>query len=468
MSHPPQCDQIKPACTRCARLSIPCVGSGEQRYKFKEHSLVLRHSKKREGELAAVVFREPPSNQISRLAAEFVDLFKVDNLRYDISAYGPFFPQIPVRLGRSEAIDAATDAVCKTLHSYRSGVITQEALSSYVKALNALRATLMDPAKAHSIDALLAIHMTMICQGWLHNRGSPTTNHGEGMAAIMAVTCKQGLLPILGYEATYTITVTIIIESITNRKIKLQPWLATVIDQFADNRAFISPCDEVIRLERIARIPDLLRDPIQHMHEHYELFELTRRSFSECHARLVKWSPILGTQGGVYRKHINQQRMLLSLQTAYGIFLTMALVSGAFITADGAGDASVAADMARFHREAIKLAHVAQEHRPMGAAHLLVVLTAAWASSEDLAQRDEIWALLQDYQADFPHEKCLERCIWLRARIDSVYASKLLYLDQYTNFAEADLLHDPSSHPPMAMSNLEVPSTEKEQLCVVM
>ncbi|KAM0240718.1 hypothetical protein ACHAP5_007923 [Fusarium lateritium] len=30
-----KCDQAKPACSRCARLAIPCVGSGEQKYVFK-------------------------------------------------------------------------------------------------------------------------------------------------------------------------------------------------------------------------------------------------------------------------------------------------------------------------------------------------------------------------------------------------------------------------------------------------
>ena len=29
-----------PECSRCTRLSIPCVGSGQQRYKFMDHAAI--------------------------------------------------------------------------------------------------------------------------------------------------------------------------------------------------------------------------------------------------------------------------------------------------------------------------------------------------------------------------------------------------------------------------------------------
>ena len=40
-----QCDQQKPACSRCTRLEIPCVGSGERKYVFKPVSFTkLKHA----------------------------------------------------------------------------------------------------------------------------------------------------------------------------------------------------------------------------------------------------------------------------------------------------------------------------------------------------------------------------------------------------------------------------------------
>ena len=36
---PSQCNQDRPSCSRCTRLHITCVGSGQRRFVFKEHFL---------------------------------------------------------------------------------------------------------------------------------------------------------------------------------------------------------------------------------------------------------------------------------------------------------------------------------------------------------------------------------------------------------------------------------------------
>lgn len=178
-SHLCKCDEKQPTCSRCSRLGLVCVGSGQQRYKFKDgHSVLHNSGKGRQQDLSirAKVKRKQeevgviitfPSNLLSSLSHAFVKAIKPSTgLRYNLVwTYGGFLQDVPRRLGMNEALDAAADALVASHSSFCvHRMISVEALTKYSLALNKIRICLDDPIKARTSETLCAIYLVLLCQ----------------------------------------------------------------------------------------------------------------------------------------------------------------------------------------------------------------------------------------------------------------------------------------------------------------
>ena len=168
-----KCDQLKPACSRCARLSIACVGGGEQRYKFKEakeQSSALVLSSRSQTPQSRSTSGTPrslsrtPSSESSKVASAFIAHLEVEDVRYEMSCYGLFLKDIPQRLGQNEALDASVLALSSTFTFLHTNHRTFETYSNYGKGLSALRKCLNDPIKAQSPETMCAAYFLQICQ----------------------------------------------------------------------------------------------------------------------------------------------------------------------------------------------------------------------------------------------------------------------------------------------------------------
>lgn len=168
--HNNQCDQLKPACSRCARLQIPCAGSGKQRYKFKQVRAgpPSGAASKRSSQSSASSVRSlsrTPSNETTLTLNEFIHKLEVKDIRFDLVwAYGALLREIPKRLGTNSALDAAVSAMTTTAADLASGYKSPEALVRYGHALTALRTCLDNPVTAQSSSTLCAIYLIWICQ----------------------------------------------------------------------------------------------------------------------------------------------------------------------------------------------------------------------------------------------------------------------------------------------------------------
>ena len=163
-----QCDQAQPACSRCARIGIKCVGVGKRRYKFHNQTIVFR-SGSTSGRQQLVVsaneaFPATPSNEVMRRASAYISMLEVSDVRYSLSYFGLFLRHVPQRLGRNEALDAAASALATTTVALHTSRRTPEMYASYGKALEALRTSLDDPLKAQTTETLCAIYFVMISQ----------------------------------------------------------------------------------------------------------------------------------------------------------------------------------------------------------------------------------------------------------------------------------------------------------------
>ena len=165
-----------PACSRCNRLGIVCVGSGEQRYKFLDQTHALARPT---GGPAARdhggVPSTPLSNDLSTLTGSLVSAITVTDPRFDLTVYGYFFEEVPRRLGRNSALDASVRALTVAFPSLRTRQQSADVFRSYSNALRCLRDCLGDPSLAQSPDTLCAVYLVMICQV-RHFRRSPAAN----------------------------------------------------------------------------------------------------------------------------------------------------------------------------------------------------------------------------------------------------------------------------------------------------
>jgi hypothetical protein len=167
-----------PACSRCARLKIACVGCGQLRYKFKDQTdlQAVRVSKKArsraslqpetEGDSPWSIASIASSQDAARSGA-FISLLDITDPSYDLRCYGLWFKDLPRRMGTNEALDAAVEAMVgfyPHLRRHEQTSLSRDSLLKYVNALQALRTCLNDPQKATRPETLCAVYILLICQ----------------------------------------------------------------------------------------------------------------------------------------------------------------------------------------------------------------------------------------------------------------------------------------------------------------
>ena len=172
-----QCNTDSHPCSRCRRLGIPCVGLGEQRYKFKNETLkptivntvtaTGRTPSSREQVLALQPARSP-SNDATRSMSLFVNSISSDvDIRFQLPwNFGPYLKDIPRHLGTSKALDAATNALAAAHRHFcvQGFNANRDVLTKHSRALSALRHDLEDTVKAKSTETLCAVMVLMITQ----------------------------------------------------------------------------------------------------------------------------------------------------------------------------------------------------------------------------------------------------------------------------------------------------------------
>ena len=162
-----QCDLARPACSRCQKLRIACVGCGKQRFRFQSD---IRALSIRARLTTSAPHTHVPINDTARLQqAIVVRLQASSDIRYYIGfRYGLFLVDIPKRLGINDALDAAVTALLAR-HAETSMRQDQTdprapAAVAYNRALTALRLTLADPDKIATSETLCAVLLLTYCQ----------------------------------------------------------------------------------------------------------------------------------------------------------------------------------------------------------------------------------------------------------------------------------------------------------------
>lgn len=223
-----QCDEKQPSCSRCLRLKLQCVGSGQQRFKFQQekrftcthvtvHTKSQSSSPARSSESPEVItnasdsvfkvlmptkpdpiqIRLPPDSPASNptsdifsLTSRFIHTIqRTTDLRYNLWwTFGTFLEDVPRRLGANEALDRSVEALAAAHAGFcglsRTGA-TVEALTKYSQALRTLRVYLDDRVHAQTSNTLCAVMILLICQLFLGQSNQCWSGHAEGATQIL-------------------------------------------------------------------------------------------------------------------------------------------------------------------------------------------------------------------------------------------------------------------------------------------
>jgi hypothetical protein len=185
-----KCDEVQPICSRCRRVGITCVGSGAKRVKWSIETIsnsrgrgniststtIARTASSTSDDDASLVRRisRSPSNSQTVLAMTLIDkvhLTKDSDLRYNLTwAFGGFIQDVPRRLGKNAALDAAATSLALSHVRYSTGRrdAAPEELKAYINALKVLRTCLDDPVVARDANTLCAVMLLLFCQVRIH------------------------------------------------------------------------------------------------------------------------------------------------------------------------------------------------------------------------------------------------------------------------------------------------------------
>jgi hypothetical protein len=190
-----------------------------------------------------------------------------------------------------------------------------------------------------------------------------------------------------------------ILEAIFNPRIRLSSWFLRLKD-----RAFGPPAPIThsarkmmsLQLQSLARLPDLIREPVKHIDDILTSYERIRieipllKAGLELTDALVSKSPT-----------IESIKTRIQYQASFGLLIACALIFNAYLRAFDLDDGDMVEEADNMANDAIKLAHDASQYRPLGASFAPLCLIPAWMATDDIQIQQRVVETLRVYQDDF-------------------------------------------------------------------
>ncbi|KAF5625705.1 hypothetical protein F52700_9071 [Fusarium sp. NRRL 52700] len=342
-------------------------GSGTRRFKF--------HQYKPDTQTTQLITppADTPSNDTTRLTAEFISLMEIDDDRFGFEAYGPyFFADLPRRMGSNSALDTTASAMIASFQAIRlRKTADKKAFSLYGKALRSLQGCLSDENQPVMLKLELVL-MMMLCQ-------------------IYAALCDP--------------------------KVELGSWFwdVAVQDTIMTRPYHYEQNLYCFELGAIGDLPVFLRDPERYL---YQL---------KCYYNIL-------SQERAVMKKLYEEAMVATLPTDASPACRMKAIeyasghAGLLVQAALIGPTlnpfGVLPDYTQESHEicddAVLLAHRCQTFRPCGASYVPELLKLVWASLNDGYRHEELEKLMGEYAEDVQGASYLEEAKIMRKRFDSL------------------------------------------------
>ncbi|KAJ5316828.1 hypothetical protein N7508_001336 [Penicillium antarcticum] len=423
-----KCDEKQPACGRCVRLKVPCIGSGQQRYKFKqEHRfsppaqnsngqqiMIILDNKSRLNKKETPPLEIPPTfpnHHLTSLTNSFVGAIKRStDLRYNLWwSFGLFLEEVPRRLGNNEALDRAVDAVT-TVHGdfCTHQFVSVNALSKYSHALKTLSVYLNDPIQASASNTLCAVMILLVCQAFIGNQGQLLSGHAGGAANILRARKNFGPRDEFERKLFLSLRGSVLFEGLYNEKIDLSPleWESLVQSDYDANlpegrmMLCLTKAPTLIKRGKIALRTG--QDLTQIKSEIEPLYSQCKEILSELKTRKTEFE----ASYPVTSSPTTMAKMLKAhyLRT-YGLGLTISAFFNCMVQSLNLDDPTFAIESTSLVEETLVHAEESHVYRPVGAGYVILCLYAAWAATTDPQLRLSVELALLDYHGDFKNNR---------------------------------------------------------------
>lgn len=338
-----------------------------------------------------------------------------DDLRYHLAwSFGLFLQEIPRRIGKNKALDAATAALVSA-HSnivpYKASSAAPEALAKYSHGLKTLRDHLSDPLLARTSETLCAVNVLFICSGLLGRNEGRWSGHGEGAAQILKARGYYNGDDEFERWIMLSLRGSVLVEALCNAKISFTPkqWKKIV-----ENELDGSTCEGVV-MSCLAKAPDLIERGTIALREGADLEGL----ITEANCQYVILKELLGD---LYTILLSLEKVSAESrspktgygfcrplpkiyayhQRLYGFALTFCMVFNCILKALDSNNAELDMEAADYCNIALDLAEQANMYRPLGSSWAILSLLGAWCCSRDDSTDAVVEGVLADYVLDFP------------------------------------------------------------------
>ncbi|CAL8577473.1 hypothetical protein XPA_003301 [Xanthoria parietina] len=349
------------------------------------------------------------SNGVSRLMSAFVNRISQDvDIRFQLPwNFGDYLIHLPRRLGVSEALDAAVDALVTAHTFFCAGNLKpgREVLTKHAHCLAILRRDVADVHKARTSETLAAIMVTSITQLFVYPEQASGVTHTNGATRLLL---SRGFAkPRDDFDKLLMLTLRgpVVFEALLTDNIQLSShdWKMLIggfpasIHDHVDGQWFAC----------IAHVPDLIErsKAALIMHEPPSLnllsLELEVRALLEDIRPIItksrdRWDSFDATAvPGVLSNH---------LQAHYPRSLAMALGAGIILNCmlsglEGASSTAVCEESVLWSEEIVQLAEICRIYRPLGSLAMFIVLRMAWCGAACAEAKGRIEAMLFEYGA---------------------------------------------------------------------
>ncbi|KAH7319599.1 hypothetical protein B0I35DRAFT_352124 [Stachybotrys elegans] len=300
-----KCDEVKPTCSRCARLMLTCQGVGQPRYRFvisDPGSVQSKSNRARALQAAGRTHITPmPSSSSALVVKAFVYRLDVTDVRYDLATCGAFLRMLPQRLGSNKALEAAVDAFGAAASEFHLKEKSTGLLKKYGHALKTLRLGMENPSDAEVVELCCAIYLIMIMQSWLNNTVDPSTPHEAGLAYLVDILCRRDGLDSFQIQFIAEMCKPVLFASLTANNLDLSPAAWAFLNKLGHTQytetgppteatSYSRPGQDegpnTLRLEHVRELRQCLNEPETHYRETRYYYYTSQCDLAEFTERL--------------------------------------------------------------------------------------------------------------------------------------------------------------------------------------
>lgn len=190
-----------------------------------------------------------------------------------------------------------------------------------------------------------------------------------------------------------------------------------------------------LKFRTLANITEYINNPEPHRDEIMKVYEILKLD-SQKLRNIVEGIAGTGDDPTFPRPGpgVSLHREVRDFSTAYGIVLTLMMALNGILHALDPGNISLNDDAIVIGTSILQLAKDVSPYRPLGASHIPLCLTVAWAAIDDMSKRAEVEAMIADYQTDFTTMLWMDMAYWWRNKFDIHRRNRIISKEIGTQF----------------------------------